>query len=194
MSTCPSVTSSPVPGDQDRLAAALDGFTADFIQRCWLVSERHWERTRLSFVHAKKWRSGGTDEAMVMVRLIGERLRVRRYLLPHSREEWLSCDPKAFEGFLEEGLRGLQRGRFKIKPTYCSCGYMIHRSGIRANRFAKELARRYRKGGLQRSYRCSENPRAFHLTAQQWGSRDLIPDAYIDPFLDRLTPGGEGNR
>lgn len=172
-------------GDQSRLTEALAEYRREFGQRHWYVNERHWERAQLTFIHAKKkMRTGGTHEAMVMARLIGGRVRLRRYVLLASEEEWLTCDQEAFDGFLEDGPRGLKRGRTRVKRTICSCGFRIHRSGVRASRYARDLARQYGKSGTQRSYRCDENPRAFHLTSQQKGSRKPIPDAYIDPDVD----------
>lgn len=171
--------------DQSRLTEALAEYLTEFGQRHWYVNERYWERAQLAFIHAKKkTRTGGIHEAMVMARLVEGRIRLRRYVLLASEEEWLACDQEAFEGFLEDGPRGLKRGHTRTKRTICSCGFRVHRSGVRASRYARDLARRYGKSGIQRSYRCDENPRAFHLTSQQKGSRKPIPDAYIDPGVD----------
>jgi len=168
-------------GDKTRLSEALAGYREEFGQRRWYVNERHWFRVGASFIHAKRRsRSGRLTEAMVIVRSSGQNVRMRRYLLLPEEEEWLACDQDAFDGFLKEGHLGLTRGRVKVKRTYCNCKFKVHRSGSRASAFARELARMYGKTGVQRSYRCSENPRAFHLTAQEKGSGRLIPDAYID--------------
>jgi hypothetical protein len=169
-------------GDRDRLAAALADYLAVFGQRRWHINERYWERSKLAFIHATRGtRSSSTHEAMVMARIVNGRLRIRRYVLLWNEEEWLTCDQGAFEEFLADGPRGLRRGNFRIKKTICSCRQMVHRSEARARRHARDLAHRYGKSGVQRSYRCSENPRAFHLTAQEKGSRELMLDAYIEP-------------
>lgn len=166
--------------DRSRLVAALADYLTEFGQRCWYTNERHWDRSNLAFVHAKKKTPSGVHEAMVMSRLVNGRLRVRRYVLLRDEEEWRTCDQEAFEGFLEEGPRGLRRGKSRTKRTICSCDRKIYPSGVRASRAAQEMAHRYNAPNVQRSYRCNENPRAFHLTQQQKGSRRPIPGAYID--------------
>jgi hypothetical protein len=124
---------------------------------------------------------GGVDEVLVLAE-IGERgdVQLHRFLLLEGRKEWLECDERAFLGFLETGPSGLKEGRSERVPTTCRCEWMVHRSGRRAYRYARELARRYGKTGIQRPYRCHDNPRAFHLTLMQKGSDELIPDAYLD--------------
>lgn len=166
--------------DQSRLTAALADYLMEFGQRHWYINERYWSRSSLAFIHAKKKTRHGVHEAMVMSRLVKGHLRVRRYVLLCNEDEWRTCDQEAFDGFLEEGPRGLRRGRSRVKRTICSCGWKIYPSGVRASNAAREMARQHNAPNMQRSYRCGENPRAFHLTQQEKGSRRPIPGAFIN--------------
>ena len=173
--------------DRERLTAALADYLAEFGQCRWRTDERFWVRSGMAFIRAKKKHEHGIDEALVTARLTGNRIRIKWYVLLCDEEEWRTCDQRSFEGFLEEGPQGLKRGVSRRKATLCNCRRIVHRSSGRAWRYARDLAREYGKPNIQRVYECPENPRAFHLTAQRKGSREVMADAYID--LDRDRPG-----
>lgn len=173
--------------DRDRLKAALSEHLEVFGRRRWSTATIHWERSGLTFLHAKRQENGELDEVMVVARIQnGGHIRVRRYVLLHREREWMTCDQAALGGFLEEGPPGLKQGSARTKLTICACARNRYRSAARARSAARGMAEQHKATGCQRSYRCSENPRAFHLTAQQKGSQAPIPGAYID-----LTAGQE---
>lgn len=168
--------------DQGRLTAALADYLGELRQRRWYVNERYWERPRLAFVHGKKRVPGGTDEILVIAEVDDRnRIKLRRYALLKGRKQWLRCDWEAFEGLLEEGPRGLKRGRADAVRTTCRCKWKIHLSSERAVEYAQRMARHYSNFGVQRPYRCQENPLAYHLTTQQKGSRARMPGARPEP-------------
>lgn len=121
----------------------------------------------MTLVHGRKKHVDGVDEVLIVARIQGDRLKLRRYVLLWNEEEWRTCDPDAFAGYLEGGPDGLLEGRSRVKRTACSCGWKVHRSERRALQFAA--------GSTQRAYSCTENPRAFHLTYQPKGSRESAP-------------------
>lgn len=167
--------------DRSAFAKALAAFLTEFGQHHWHAIERYRPRSRLAFIHAKKRVPGGTDEAMIVVTASGESYTIEHYALLEGRKNWLLCDEAAFQGLLREGPRGLKLGKTEPDRATCRCDRKAHRSSGRAQKYARMLAARYGKAGVQRPYRCDDNPRVFHLTAQQKGSQELIPDAYIDP-------------
>lgn len=168
--------------DRERLEATLTEYSLEFGQRGWRTETLYWSRSQRILLHGKSETRGGLDEALVVARICdGRYVQVRRYLLLHDEAEWLTCDQKAFEGFLDEGSRGLKRGTAKTKPTICNCVWRVHRSEARAQAAAFAIAARFGAPGVQRPYRCADNPRAFHLSAQQKGTGKPIPGAYIDP-------------
>ena len=118
---------------------------------------------------------GGVDEALVTVRMgVHGDIVWRFYALPHDAPEWLRCDRVAFDEFLVSGRTDV--GRAKFKRTVCACGKIVHRSGIRARRYALKLSREFGTTE-QRSYRCPENIRASHLSSKRNGVP--IPGAFI---------------
>lgn len=173
-------------GDPDRLTVVLAEYLTEFGQRRWHAITKYWKRPRLHFIHAKKNVPGGVDELMVTAALDPDRGRIRlhRYLLLEGRKDWLYCDQEAFEGFLEEGPRGLKRGHIRQAPTSCRCKWKAYPSSGRAAKYAREWTRRYGAAGVQRPYRCPENPRIYHLTVQQKGSGAPISGARIEPDGD----------
>lgn len=183
--------------DRERLMAPLTEYIEMFGQRRWYMHERYWERSNLAFVHARRRHADGVDEILVMSRLVKQAVRARRYVLLHGEEEWRMCSQTAFDGYLDKGLSGLRLGTSKPRQTICPCPLKVHRSGLRAQGYAEELARQHGMSGIQRPYRCPSNPRAFHLTIQQKGSRELIPDSHVerDPTVQEGDPpetgGGE---
>lgn len=175
--------------DPSRLEAALEGFERDLLRRRWATKRLYRLNSDLIFLHARKRRAGGPDEVIVCAKSGPHGgVMLRRYVLLGTEDHWLRCDSAALAGYLEEGPQGLRRGVARRKSAMCNCRRTPYVSVSRALKFARELALRYGKTGVQRPYRCRENIRVFHLTAQQQGSRALIPDAYIDPGEEPKNP------
>lgn len=162
--------------DEKSLTVALAELHDEFRQRRWLSRGIVREaRREVFYEHIRRLADGGVDEALVTVRMGAQGSIVWRfYALPAGQPEWLRCDRTAFEGFLSSGRTDV--GRAKAKRTMCACGKLIHRSGIRARRHARKLSEEYGTTE-QRSYRCEENIRAFHLSSKRNGVP--IPGAFI---------------
>lgn len=172
--------------DQDWLKVKLAEAAEDLRQFGWTVEMGSQRKTSQEFAHARRRNPRGIDEAMVTARF-GDNgwLELKRYALPRGMFEWIECDEDAFEGFSEEGAQGLEGGTYQDRPTYCQCDKKIHRSGIRAQAFARRVAQEAGTAALQREYRCDWNPRAFHLSSKR--NSKPIPGAYVV-----LTEGWNG--
>jgi hypothetical protein len=148
--------------DQDWLKVKLAEAAEDLRQFGWTVEMGSQRKTSQEFAHARRRNPRGIDEAMVTARF-GDNgwLELKRYALPRGMFEWID------------------------RPTYCQCDKKIHRSGIRAQAFARRVAQEAGTAALQREYRCDWNPRAFHLSSKR--NSKPIPGAYVV-----LTEGWNG--
>lgn len=167
--------------DRDLLKAEMAESLGLISSNRWTV-ETGWQKvTSQAFIHARKARPFGLDEAMVTARFSEDfRPVVKWYALPAGRPEWIECDEYSFEGFLEEGRPGLMRSTHEVRPTHCPCNKKLHRSAIRGQAFARKVAEEASTDVFQRVYRCGSNARAFHLSSKKLGSSgESIPGAYV---------------
>lgn len=163
--------------DEQTLRAELVDTIGQLRLNRWTIETGWQKKTSQVFVHARQAHHQGLDESMVTARREDGRPVLKWYVLPCGKPEWIECDEYSFEGFTEEGYSGLMRSTHEVRPTYCQCRKKVHRSGVRAQAFARRVAQEAGSETHQRNYRCDWNPRAFHLSSKRNG--DPIPGAYV---------------